>query len=108
MFEEIDFSACPDKSIARVGGADEAPVVVHRVEPDFTGIPVTGIVIVETVIARSGDVCAARVLRGIHAEADARALAAVRQWRFVPAKKQKQPVQAAFTLTIRVTPPQSP
>jgi TonB family protein len=99
---EIDFSNCPDRRLARVGGADEAPVVIRRVEPAFGPDAPRGIVIIETVITRGGDVCAARVLRGLNAAVDEAALAAVRQWKFVPAKKSGQPVQASFSLTIRV------
>ena len=99
---EIDLSNCPDKYVARVGGADEAPVLVRRIDPVFgTGAP-RGIVIIETVITRGGDVCAARVLRGLSNAADEAALTAVRQWKFVPAKKAGNPVQAAYNLTVRV------
>lgn len=100
---EIDLSNCRDDRVARVGGADEAPILRTRVEPDFTESPgVKGVVIIETVIARDGHVCAARVLRGLTPAADVAALAAVRQWRFVPAKKLGQPVQTVFNITVPV------
>ena len=103
---ELDLSQCPDDFVARVGGADQAPVVLHRVDPKFSsGGRVGGAVILEAVISRSGDVCSARVLRGVDPAADAAAMAAVRQWRFTPAKKRGAPVQAAFNLTVAVPPP---
>ena len=97
---EPDLSQCPEEGLARVGGADEAPVLVQRVEPDFGVDAVKGIVIIETVITRTGTVCAARVLRGLTPEIDAAAIKAVRQWRFVPAKKLGQPVQAVYNITV--------
>ena len=95
-------SNCPDQYVAGVGGADEAPVLVRRVDPIFERDAPAGVVIIETVITRAGDVCAARVLRGLNAAVDETALAAVRQWKFVPAKKQGRPVQAVFNLTVAV------
>jgi TonB family protein len=99
---ETDLSNCPDKYVARVGGADEAPVLVRRIDPVFGAGALKGIVIIETVITRGGDVCAARVLRGLGNAVDEAALTAVRQWKFVPAKKAGKPVQAAYNLTVRV------
>jgi TonB family protein len=101
-----DLSQCPDDFVAGVGGADEAPVVIRRVDPTFSSdARVRGVVILETVIARSGDVCAVRVLRGIDPTVDAAAMAAVRQWKFIPARKGGAPVQAVFNLTVAVPPP---
>jgi len=101
-----DLSQCPDDFVAGVGGADQAPVLVHRADPNFSGgARVAGVVILEAVITRSGDVCAARVLRGLDPAVDAAAMAAVRQWKFTPAKKRGAPVQAVFNLTVRVPPP---
>ena len=102
---ELDLSQCPDDYVARVGGADQAPVVLHRVDPKFTsGHRRGGVVLLEAVVSRSGDVCSARVLRGVDRAADAAAMAAVRQWKFTPAKKRGTPVQAAFNLTVAVPP----
>ena len=77
-------------------------MLLQRVQPDFRGDRVKGMIIIETVIARSGDVCAARVLRGLAPSMDAKALAAVRRWKFTPAKKAGQPVQAIFNITVPV------
>jgi TonB family protein len=100
---ETALRGCPDEPIARVGGADQAPVLIRRVEPDFGNAPaIQGIVIVETIVTRDGTVCAARVLRGLDPAIDAAALKAVRQWRFVPAQKNGKPVQAAYSLTVAV------
>ena len=99
---EIDLTGCEEKLVARVGGADQAPVIVKRVDPAYPTDAPRGIVIVETVITRSGDICAARVLRGLDAATDQAALRAVRRWKFVPAKKKGQPVQAAFNISMVV------
>jgi TonB family protein len=98
---ETDLTNCVEKRVARVGGADTAPVVVSRIEPRFPPDAPAGVLIVETVITRAGEVCAARVLRGLSAAADDAALTAVRQWQFVPAKKMGQPVQAAYNIALK-------
>lgn len=96
---DAQHSGCPDPHIARVGGADTAPVLLHRVDP-IAHSPVRGGVIVEAIIDRQGVVCSAVVLRSVQPDLDAAALAAVRQWRFVPAQLRGQPVQAAYNITV--------
>lgn len=101
--QPLDLSGCPDDPIARVGGADEAPVLVRKVDPVLPiEPPVTGIVIIELIITKAGSVCATRVLRPLHPDLDAAALAAVEQWEFAPAKRKGEPVQAAYRVTVSV------
>lgn len=99
---------CTDPTIARVGGADEAPVVVRRVEPAFSalakGKAVQGIVIVEAIIDRNGRVCSTAVLRSLGPEIDAAVMEAVNQWEFIPAKKKGEPVQSAFAISVAAHP----
>lgn len=41
---------CPDPYIGRVGGADEAPVVVRKVPPVVTGDQPKGFAVVEAIV----------------------------------------------------------
>ena len=98
-------ATCGNISTAGVGGADTAPVLVHRVMPKLSEAPRRStLVILETVIDVSGNVCAARVLKASSSAAGRKwaelSLAAVRQWRFRPALKKGKPVAAVFTLSI--------
>jgi len=84
----------------RVIGHDiHPPVAIHRVDPKVPGV--RGIVIIETIIDLDGNVCDAAVLKGINPEADAAALAAVKQWRFRPATLNGKTVAVYFDLTVR-------
>jgi len=84
----------------RVIGHDiHPPVAIHRVDPKVPGV--RGIVIIETIINVDGNVCDAAVLKGISTEADAAALAAVKQWRFRPATLNGKTVAVYFDLTVR-------
>lgn len=63
------------------------PREVHRVEPDLSGLPPLDgeqIVIIEVRIDASGQVTESCMLRGIREDLDARALEAVKSWRFEP------------------------
>jgi protein TonB len=98
-------ATCTDPHIARVGGADTPPVLLQRVEPV---VPESarkdiqrGVVILEAIIDRNGDVCDASVLRGLHEGFDRAAVIAVRQWKFRPAQLRGQPVQAAYNITVK-------
>ena len=84
----------------RVVGHDiEPPLLIERVKPKLTGVK--GMVIIETIIDTDGNVCDAAVLKGINAEVDADALAAVRQWRFRPARLNGKVRAVYFDLTVR-------
>lgn len=92
--------ACTRLAARRVGHDIHPPVLIDRVEPRVT-TNVHGIVIVETIIDVDGNVCDAAVLKGINAEVDAAALAAVRRWRFRPATLNGRAVAVYFDLTVR-------
>lgn len=93
-------ATCTDPYIGCVGGADEAPVLVTKVSPIVAGPRPEGITVLEVIIDRNGDVCAAKVLRGLTPEFDRTALEAVRQWKFEPARLRGEPVQFAFNVSI--------
>lgn len=90
---------CTRLAARRVGDWVDAPVLIHRVDPKATGV--RGIVIVETIIDENGVVCDAAVLKGIDPATDAAAVAAVKQWRFTPARTKGHAVPVYFDLTVR-------
>jgi TonB family protein len=97
---------CPPDPIGLVGCCREAPRLKSRVDAPYHSIArarrLHGIAILELIIDPHGDVCAARVLRGLDKEFDRAALAAVKQWKFSPAISHAgKPVTVAFNVTAK-------
>ncbi|MEK6375903.1 MAG: energy transducer TonB [Acidobacteriota bacterium] len=88
----------------RVGGDVKAPVVITRVNPFYPEearqARISGIVILEVLIDKTGAVKDATVLKGLPNGLSEAAVEAVRQWMFVPATKDGQAVDVVFNLTI--------
>ena len=93
--------------------ADEItrPTLVHRVMPDYPkgeGIEaLQGVVVVAMRVGTDGAVRDARVERGLAPAFDEAALAAVREWRFEPAREKGRPVEVEFRVTINFVPDSS-
>lgn len=89
----------------RVGETIERPELVHRVKPvwpdntRYSG----GAIVIESIIDRRGRICAARLLKGRGPWADA-SLAAVKQWKFKPAKRNGRPMAVFYYLTVHFCP----
>jgi len=87
----------------RVGGDIQPPVKVRHVAPVYPGLAlqahVSGIVILEAVIAEDGAVRDVKVLRG-KPLLDEAAVEAVRQWRFTPTLLNGQTVPVVMTVTV--------
>ncbi len=90
----------------RVGGDIAEPRKVFDVKPvypaDALAAKVSGIVIIEAVIDRSGGVREAKVLRSVPLLEQA-AVDAVRQWRFTPTLLNGAPVEVVMTVTVNFT-----
>lgn len=88
-----------------------APRRIHRVDAEYPetarAANVKGIVIVEINVGVDGTVNKVRVLRSIPLLDDA-AVAAVRQWRYDPARRHGQPVEQTTTEGVYVGPPPTP
>ncbi|MEA2163474.1 MAG: periplasmic protein TonB [Thermoanaerobaculia bacterium] len=88
----------------RVGGDVNAPTATRRVEPIYTDAAlkakIEGIVIVETIIDRDGNVTDVRVLKGLPLGLDRAAIDAVKRWKFTPGTLNGQPIPVIFTLTV--------
>jgi len=80
----------------RPGTGITAPAIVHEVKPDYTEEgrrrAVEGDVVVEIVVRADGTVGNVKLLQGLGAGLDQRAIDAVRQWRFTPARRYGTPV----------------
>jgi protein TonB len=87
----------------RVGGEIEAPTLVHRVNPEYPTIAVSGkiegIVILEATVDERGAVEDVRVLRS-HPLLDRAALDAVRQWRYKPLQLNGRATPFILTVTV--------
>lgn len=87
-----------------VGGDVKAPIAISRVEPLYTEIArkarIQGIVIVEAVIDRDGNVTEARVLKPLPMGLGDAALEAVKKWKFKPGTLNGQPVPVYYNLTV--------
>lgn len=89
----------------RVGGNVKAPIVIEpRAEPKYTEIArkarIAGVVIIEAVIDRDGNVTEARILKGLPMGLEQEALAAIRQWKFKPGTLNGQAVPVYYNLTV--------
>jgi TonB family protein len=84
------------------------PTLVHRVEPKYTPEAqkkrVSGIVIVEVIIERTGRVVAARVLKALPFGLSESAVEAVKKWRFKPATMHGEAVDVFYNLTVNFQP----
>jgi TonB family protein len=80
----------------RPGSGITAPAIVREVKPDYTEEGrrrnVEGDVVLEIVVRSDGAVGSVKLLQGLGAGLDQRAVEAVRQWRFSPAKRYGTPV----------------
>lgn len=92
-------------SPVRVGGNVKAPIVIEpRADPKYTEIArrarIEGLVIIEAVIDRDGNVTEARILKGLPMGLDQEALSAIRRWKFRPGTLNGQPVPVYYNLTV--------
>ena len=88
----------------RVGGDVKAPVLINRVEPTYTeearAKRISGIVILEVIIDKTGRVTNAQVLKPLPFGLDRAAVDAVKQWQFQPGTLNGQPIDVIFNLTV--------
>ena len=88
----------------RPGSGIEPPRLLREVRPDYTDearrAGVTGEVLLEIVVRRDGSVGEVRVLQGLGRGLDARAIDAVKQWRFSPARRKQAPVDVLVEVAV--------
>ena len=90
----------------RPGGGIRPPQKIHHVAPEYPAIArsarVSGVVILEALIAEDGSIRDVTVLRSVPL-LDTPAVDAVRQWRFTPTLLNGIPVQVIMTVTVSFT-----
>src|SRR5689334_11709602 len=88
----------------RPGSGIEAPRLLHEVKADYTEDArrrgVSGEVLLEIVVRRDGSVGDVRVLQGLAGGLNERAMQAVRQWRFAPARRLGTPVDVLVEVSV--------
>jgi protein TonB len=91
----------------RVGGNVKAPRVIHRTDPEYTEVArkgrVRGVVVVEAIIDRHGNVDRVKVIKGLPLGLSEAAADAVKKWKFKPGTMGGQPVDVIFNLTVTFT-----
>jgi periplasmic protein TonB len=88
----------------RPGSGITPPAVQREVKPDYTDEArrrgVSGDVVLEIIVRRDGSVGDVKVLQGLGAGLDQRAVDAVRQWRFSPARRFGTPVDVVVEVAV--------
>jgi TonB family protein len=88
----------------RPGSGITPPRLVREVKADYTEDArrrgITGDVILEIVVLQNGAVGEVKVLRGLGGGLDGRAIEAVRQWRFEPARRFGTPVDVLVEVAV--------
>jgi TonB family protein len=91
----------------RPGSGIEPPRLLREVKADYTDEArrrgITGDVVLEIVVRRDGSVGEVTVLQGLGAGLNQRAVAAVQQWRFSPARRRGQPVDVIVEVAVEFT-----
>ncbi len=88
----------------RVGGDVKAPIIVNRAQPDYTETArkarIAGVVIVEAIIDKNGNVDDVKVVKGLPMGLADEAVKAVKKWKFKPGTHNGQAVATIFNLTV--------
>jgi TonB family protein len=88
----------------RPGAGITAPAIVHEVKPDYTEEGrrrrIEGDVELEIVVKSDGTVGSVKLLHALGAGLDERAMEAVRQWRFSPARRYGTPVDVIVEIAM--------
>ena len=91
----------------RPGSGIDPPRLLREVKAVYTEEgrrrSITGDVLLEIVVRRDGSVADVSVLRGLGAGLDQRAVEAVRQWRFSPARRFGTPVDVVVEVAVEFT-----
>ena len=88
----------------RMGSGITPPAVIKQVRPNYTddalAKKVQGPVVLEVVILAEGKIGPIRILRGLSAGLNQKAIECVRQWLFVPGKFKGQPVDVIAEIEV--------
>jgi protein TonB len=96
----------PDGPIM-VGGDVKAPIKEYAPPPQYTEIArkarIQGVVIVQAIVTKQGEVQDVKVLKGLPMGLDSAAAEAVKKWKFKPATLNGKPVDVYYNLTVNFT-----
>lgn len=88
----------------QVGGDVRAPEKVFAPQPQYTEIArkarIQGVVIVQAIIDKEGNVTNIKVLKGLPMGLEEAAVDAMKQWKFKPATLNGRPVTVYYNLTV--------
>jgi periplasmic protein TonB len=88
----------------RPGSGITPPSLLHEVRPDYTDDArrrgISGDVVLEIVVRSNGTVGEVKILQGLGAGLDQKAVEAVRAWRFAPAKRFGTPVDVLVEVAV--------
>ena len=88
----------------RPGAGITAPELLREVRPEYTEdarrMGVEGDVVLEIIVRSDGSVGGIQVLQGLRGGLDRRAIEAVRQWRFAPARRHGVPVDVVVEVAV--------
>ena len=95
--------------VLRVGGEVVGPKLLRKVNPDFPKplrlkFRELTPIIVEAVVTETGDILDPTVVRSTNPDLDPIVLAAIRQWKYKPARKRGKPVPVFLTVTVLLEP----
>jgi len=87
-----------------VGGDVKAPEKISAPPPQYTEIArkarIQGVVIVQAIIDKQGNVTNVKVLKGLPMGLDQAAVDAIKKWKFEPATLNGKPVSVYYNLTV--------
>lgn len=96
----------PDGPI-HVGGDVQAPVKTFAPQPQYTEIArkarIQGVVIVQAIIDKQGNVDNVKILKGLPMGLDSAAVESIKTWKFEPATLNGKPVDVYYNLTVNFT-----
>ena len=106
MGDPIDISSAETKALV-TQGVFQDPEPLLEVRPEYTRGAmqrmVEGVVVTEAVVLPDGTVGQTRVIKSLDPELDQQAVAAVRQWMFVPGRRNGRPVPTLVTVELTFT-----
>jgi protein TonB len=89
----------------RVGGGVSAPRQIYAPEPEYSEegrkTKTQGVVTVQCIVGPDGRVHEMKVVQSLGMGLDEKAMEALRQWKFEPAKKDSQPVAVLVNVEVR-------
>jgi TonB family protein len=92
------------EGVFRVGNGVSVPILVYKVDPDYTeearAAKLEGTVVLYVEVDVTGTATNIKVQRSLGLGLDEKAIEAVKQWRFKPGQKDGKPVTTAATLAV--------